>query len=171
MITEDFCKPLYVTFMCENHGKGKWDGAGGYFSRVYTCLLRNLFYTYDKSSRHCTQRTYPRYKTPKYSVLKSSVSRLYDDKGAFLRFKIFKTIQKSSQSSHETRAFEGWSSDRTRQEPRPQLVFLLVLGLQIKCVTNFWNTVLLNGPLDFGKWKIWYIEYLFNVTPGYSTFI
>ena len=28
--------PLYITFMAENHGKGKWDGAGGYFTRVYT---------------------------------------------------------------------------------------------------------------------------------------
>jgi len=27
--------PIYVTFMAENHGKGKWDGAGGYFARVY----------------------------------------------------------------------------------------------------------------------------------------
>ena len=27
--------PLYVTFMAENHGKGKWDGAGGFFSRTY----------------------------------------------------------------------------------------------------------------------------------------
>ena len=34
-LADKYSLPIVVTFMAENHGKGKWDGAGGNFYRMY----------------------------------------------------------------------------------------------------------------------------------------
>jgi len=47
MLSDKHKLPILVTFMAESHGKGKWDGAGGYFYRVYA--KHSVLYLRDKN--------------------------------------------------------------------------------------------------------------------------